>query len=95
MSYTGYQAFCISYDLKAPGKDYTPLYNALKGFPKWWHYLQSTWIVATPESAIEVWNRLATTIDANDFLLIIEVRANYQGWLPKEAWDWIAANVPA
>jgi len=28
-------------------------------------------------------------------LLIIEVRDNVQGWLPKDAWDWIHKNVPS
>jgi len=33
------------------------------------------------------------TIDKKDFILIIEIRKNYQGWLPKEAWDWINERV--
>jgi len=44
--------------------------------------------------AQQAWDRIGPHIDANDFLLIIEIRDNVQGWLPKDAWEWIHANVP-
>ena len=87
-------AFSINYDLKAPSRNYDGLYEAIKASGKWWHYLDSTWIVITNENAEQIWSRLAQQIDKNDFLLIIEVRGNVQGWLPKDAWEWIQANVP-
>ena len=87
-------AFSINYDLKAPDRDYAGLYGAIKQSGKWWRYLDSTWIVITQEDAEQLWNRLAQHIDKNDYMLIIEVRHNVQGWLPKDAWDWIRANVP-
>lgn len=88
------RAYSINYDLKAPGRDYAGLYEAIKSSGQWWHYLDSTWIVISNESATGIWNRLAQHIDKNDYLLIIEVRNNVHGWLPKQAWDWIQANVP-
>jgi hypothetical protein len=88
------KVFAINYDLKAPGRDYNGLYEELKKSSKWWHYLESTWLVSTEESPTVIWNRLAKHIDKNDYLLIIEVKDNVQGWLPKDAWDWIHANVP-
>lgn len=94
MTYIESKAFSINYDLKQPGRDYTGLFDAIKQSSKWWHYLDSTWIVQTTEGANEVYQRLRAHIDDNDFLLVIEVRDNSQGWLPKDAWDWIHANVP-
>jgi len=87
------RAYCVCYDLKTPSRDYTPLFEAIKKSMKWWHYLESTWIIITSETPNDVWDRLGKAIDKNDFLLIIEVRDNIQGWLPKEAWDWIHENV--
>lgn len=89
------KVYSITYDLRSPSRDYTGLYEAIKKSPKWWHFLQSTWLVLTSESAVQVWNRLAPHIDNNDSLLVIEVRNNKEGWLPKEAWDWINQNVPS
>ncbi len=88
------KAFLVTYDLKAPLRNYNGLYDALKKCPKWWHFLESSWIVLTDETPTDLWNRFAPSIDSNDFLLIIEVRDNVQGWLPKKAWDWIHENVP-
>ena len=87
-------AFSINYDLKKPGRDYSGLYAEIKRSGKWWHYLDSTWIVITAETAKQIWNRLEKHVDKNDSMLIIEVRDNVQGWLPEDAWKWIHANVP-
>jgi hypothetical protein len=88
------KVFMITYDLRAPGRNYESLYEAIRSAGAWWHFLESSWLLATNESSIQVWNRLASNIDRNDHLLIIEVRRDAYGWLPQEAWDWINANVP-
>ena len=93
--YGGPRVYCVSYDLKSPGRNYQPLFEALRQSGRWWHYLQSTWLIQTAETPAQLWSRLAPHITQQDFLLIIEVRNNVQGWLPKDAWDWITANVPA
>jgi Fe-S cluster biosynthesis and repair protein YggX len=89
------KAYSITYDLRQPGRDYTNLYEEIKKSPKWWHYLESTWMIITEESANQVWERIRPYIDKNDYLLIIGVRNDVQGWLPKDAWDWIHLNVPS
>jgi hypothetical protein len=86
-------AYSINYDLKAPGRNYQDLYAEIKKSQLWWHYLESTWIIVTNETPDQVWARLAPKIDKNDYLMIIEVRNRCQGWLPKDAWEWIHTNV--
>jgi hypothetical protein len=88
------KAYSINYDLSAPGRDYKGLYDALKEFGGWWHYLESTWIVVTDSSPAQIWEKLKPHIDENDSLLIIEVKDNVSGWLSQKAWDWIHENVP-
>jgi hypothetical protein len=75
--------------LKRPGQHYEPLYVAIKSCGDWWHHLQSTWLVDTTLTAKGIWDRLAPHVDQNDSVLVIGVTRDYQGWLPKEAWDWI------
>lgn len=87
-------AFLLTYDLRQPGRDYKNLYDAIKSGRTWWHYLESAWILDTTESADEIWQSVRPHIDANDFLLIIEVRDNVQGWLPQDAWNWIHTHLP-
>lgn len=79
----------ITYDLKKPGQDYASLHEAIKSLGAWWHYLESTWLVDTTQSPQTVVDHLVGFLDPNDRLLVIQVHRNYQGWLSKEAWDWI------
>lgn len=79
----------ITYDLKAPGRDYTSLHEAIKKAGTWWHHLDSTWIVETSSSPQQWYQYLAPHLDANDFILVIEVTNNSYGFLPKRAWEWL------
>jgi len=85
--------YSVSYDLNKPGQNYSSLYEELKNSNSWWHYLDSTWLVYTFESANQLSNRLRKHIDSNDSLLVIRVTNDYAGWLPEEAWDWIRKHV--
>lgn len=85
--------FAVNYDLKAPGRNYSGLYEAIKSCGDWWHYLGSTWLLDTRLGADGIWNRLQPHLDANDFVLVIGVTAASQGWLPRDAWKWIAERV--
>jgi len=81
--------YVITYDLKSPGRDYSPLYEAIKDNYAWWHYLESTWLVATNETAMQIYNRLVVTITTSDRLLIVRISPDYHGWLPADAWNWM------
>ena len=81
--------YVVSYDLRKPGQDYKGLFDELEASSSWWHYLESTWLIATLESANELYNHLRKHLDGGDRLLIIQAGTDMQGWLPKEAWEWI------
>lgn len=83
----------VTYDLKQPKEKYTDLYAVLQTAPYWWHYLESTWLLATDDRPKDWYNKLVTTIFKNDRLLIIEVKPDYWGWLSSEAWDWIQRHL--
>lgn len=81
--------YVVSYDLRKPGQEYKNLFDELQASTSWWHFLDSTWLIATPESANELYNRLRTHLDRDDSILVIQAGADRQGWLPKKAWEWI------
>ncbi|MEQ9690567.1 MAG: hypothetical protein RLO48_12620 [Bauldia litoralis] len=81
--------YAINYDLKRPGQDYDALHEAIKNCGDWWHFLGSTWLVDTALSSQGICNKLEPYVDTNDVFLVIGVTRDYQGWLPREAWDWI------
>ncbi len=87
--------YAVNYDLRAPGRDYAGLYEAIKRCGAWWHYLGSTWLIDTGLSAQGVWENLAPHIDGKDYVLVIGVTPERQGWLPEDAWKWIRARMGA
>jgi len=85
--------YLVSYDLKAPGRNYEGVFGVLKSALSWWHYLESTWIIRTSLSIDEWNNKLLAQIDKNDSLLIINVTGMARnGWLDKKAWEWIRSQ---
>ena len=89
--------YLVTYDLKQPGRDYAPLYDTLKKAASWWHYLESTWLLASPLT-IEQWQQqIRGAIDSNDLFIILRLERGtaYTGWLPQEAWTWMQQNLGA
>ncbi len=86
--------YIVSYTLR-PKRDATKIINALKASGGWAHYLDETWLISTQESAQELYNRLVPAFQKADSILIVAFKpdANYQGWLPQDAWDWVKQNL--
>lgn len=84
----------ITYDLKQPDRNYEPLYEAIKQCgTMWWHYMESVWVIRTSLTPSECFDRLHTNIDSNDYLFVVDITNQpRQGWLPKEAWNWLKQN---
>ena len=80
----------IAHELKDILKDYSPFYEAIqKNSSNWWHYLENVWIVKTHLTPDEFWGKLAKHMYKSDRAIIIRVEKDYQGWLPKDAWEWL------
>lgn len=63
----------IEYDLQQPGRDYVALYNAIKGYGTWAHVTESTWLIKTDETCIQVRDKLIELMDNNDRLFVGEL----------------------
>lgn len=62
--------YIICYDLNRPGQNYSELYEAIKALGTWWHCLDSTWIVKSGLTSVQVRDKLSSCIDGNDRLLV-------------------------
>lgn len=84
----------ITYDLRSSDKDYTALYEGIKrNCNKWWHYMESVWIVKTENTPDSIVDFLKDKIDKDDRLFVVNIsQQKRQGWLPSKAWEWIKAN---
>lgn len=81
--------YLVSYDLNKSGQNYDGLYSAIKELGSYCHCLDSSWLVETNLNSGQISTFLRQRIDDNDNILIIRVMKDYQGWLPKEFWDWL------
>ena len=70
----------IGYDLNRPGQDYPNLFDGIKRLGAWWHHLDSTWLVQTDLTPVQVRDELKALIDAGDELLVIDVTGRARAW---------------
>ncbi len=87
--------YLITYDLKAPGKDYEALFEAIKQISiDWCHPLSSVWIIKSNESsANNIYSPLKSKLDENDYIFVCELNDNKQGWLNKNDWQIMDNNI--
>ena len=89
-----YKIYSISYDLNKAGKDYEGLIAAIKKYPDWCSPTKSYWLIATNNSAEQVYEYLRPHLDADDRILIARFMGDRQGWLAKPIWDWMKKYLP-
>ncbi len=79
----------ITYDLRKQ-RDYQALYYRIKSYQTWCHPLESTWLVATHQTTVQVRDHLLGAIDRDDGLLVTKL-SNDAAWfgLPQDATDWL------
>lgn len=82
----------ITFNIHDKTRDKTALLETIKQLGAWWHHLETVWIVDTRLSPKEAYNRLAPHLLKADHILVIEIKKNYWGWLPKEAWEWFSSK---
>jgi hypothetical protein len=72
----------VGYDLNKRGQKYDELIEFLKSDVNWWHYLDSTWLVKTEKTPVQMRNELRSQgfIDDNDEVLVIDVTGRASAW---------------
>ncbi len=86
--------YMVGYDLNKPGQDYSELFKAIKAYGTWWHHLDSTWIIETEKTAVQVRDNLRQHIDDNDELLVATISAP-AAWFgfDKKGSDWLMEHL--
>jgi len=79
----------INYDLRKK-RDYQSLYERIKAYGTWCRPLESTWIVATTQTAAQVRDNLKTVMDADDGLLVTRLKGDAAWYgLATEQAKWL------
>jgi hypothetical protein len=87
--------FMVGYDLNSPGQNYDKLIEALKGYPNWWHHLDSTWFIKSSDSAVTIRDALVKHIDTGDELLVVKVTGAFAAWrgFNDKGSQWLKDNL--
>lgn len=88
-------AVLIAYDLHKLGQRYTALRKLIiETFPGSWNCLESTFIVNTNWTPVQVRDLLRSKLDSNDELLVVALVKS--GWatlgMSKPCTDWLHTN---
>ena len=77
----------ITYDLKAPGRNYQPVYDYLKKFT-YCKSMESVWLVDTTVSTGTIRDGLRGLVDGNDKIFVTRLA---QDWASRnfECGDWL------
>lgn len=86
----------ISYDLRAPGKDFVRLQDHLKTYPAKTKPLESLRLIKTPLSAVDLREAISKLLDSKDKLLVVNVSSSAAVWknLPDNVAAWIKKISP-
>lgn len=84
----------VGYDLNKSGKNYDGLIEKLKTFSSWWHQLDSTWIIKTTMTCVQVRDLLQPLIDNDDELLVVKLSGD-GAWVGfnDEGSKWLKNNL--
>jgi hypothetical protein len=85
--------YCVTYDLRAPGRNYQPLWDALAGINAV-RGLQSTWFVDSSHSATAIRDYLRRFIDQNDGIVVIEIGPGWATYSAPTSAGWLSARHP-
>lgn len=79
----------ISYDLRKQ-RNYDALYERLKSYGTWCHALESSWVIVTTQSAVQIRDYLSQALDRDDGLLVTRLQGE-AAWagLGSEVTNWL------
>jgi hypothetical protein len=84
----------VTYDLKQPGRDYSPVHRYLKQFT-YCKDLESFWLLDTTRTTKEVRDSLQSLVDGNDKVFVARLYRDWGAynfgcgsWLNEESRNW-------
>lgn len=86
------KCYIISYDLRKD-RNYDELYKAIKSYGTWAHIAESTWAIATDQTAAEVRTYLAQYLDSDDRVFVVRSgrEAAWRNVLCRS--EWLKSNL--
>lgn len=82
--------YLVTFKLDKSDADPAPLVAAIKNLGDgWMYYIPNVVLINSSEQADTIARKLFKNITKADYLLVIRVGEDHQGWLPQDAWKWL------
>lgn len=78
----------VTYDLKAPGRNYQPVHDYLRSFPDWCKGLESVYLIDTTLTTGQVRDALKAKVDSNDKVFVVKITGSWSS-LNYFCADWL------
>lgn len=85
--------YIVTYDLRAPGRNYENVHNKLKSYKKWAKVTESTWAVVTEDKAVTIRDALKAIVDPNDRIFVVKSGVEAAWFNSKCKNEWLKANL--
>lgn len=89
------KAYLLTFDIHYLKFNYRVIHDKITKFSEvtdWFHFMESSYILISKSPASVLGEKIRNVIPEHRFLIVeIDLRER-DGWLPKEAWEWIAKN---
>lgn len=88
--------YVIGYDLHpSHGETYDELIQAIKNLGNWWHCLDSTWLVVSNLSSVEIRDRLRRHMKNDDQLIVVAYNPPNSAWVgfSGDCQDWLKKHM--
>lgn len=66
----------VTYDLRAPGRDYKSLISEIEKYDVWAKITESCYMIGTSETCVALRDKLKSHMDSNDRLFVGELTKN-------------------
>lgn len=88
-----YHCYIVIYDLRAPGRNYESLYQAIKNYGTWGKISQSAWAIVSSKNSVEIRDDLMKYLDRNDRLMIVKSGLDAAWVNAMASKDWLQENL--
>ncbi|ABD27153.1 hypothetical protein Saro_2717 [Novosphingobium aromaticivorans DSM 12444] len=85
----------LTYDLKAPGRNYEPVFDYIKANYTWCKGAESVWLLETTATTTKVRDDVKALVDDNDIVFVVQITRNWASlnyycgdWLNKPERKW-------
>ena len=88
--------YLLTFDVPPSSKGLTELHNLIDNDPAitdWMHHIKTTYFIVSTKTAQQLADNFKGVL-GNENYIVVQIRRPYgrQGWLNKDAWEWLSKN---